>query len=101
MAAAMKDLGAIEAAPPPQEPMPVQLAVTVRRIWAIDSTEQTFCVMLTCFTYHEADIEDAIQTPRRKEKGLQLVNGEHDWRSEYFNPVLCVSNATRQARGAP
>ena len=81
------------------EPIPVQLAMTIRRIWDVDSTSRTFSISLTCFTYHEAHQFDDILTPRSSNKGLKLVNGERAWASSTFNPTLLVADALEHAWG--
>jgi hypothetical protein len=80
--------------------MAVQLALSIRRLWAVDPTEQSFCVELTCFTYHESHAHDGITTPRSIDKALQLVNGDRAWTSKRFKPELCVANALNQEWGA-
>ena len=98
-AEAVANLGAAQSeARPPAEPLPVQLAVTVRRIWDVDTRSRSFSVALTCFTYHEAHEKDGISA-QQKGKGLQLVNGDRAWKSKRFNPILTCSNARGQTWG--
>ena len=80
----------------------VQLTLSIRRLWAVDSSSQTFCAALTCFTYHESHAEDAIiatEEGDEKEEGLQLVNGSRGWTSSHFVPQLSVASATEQEWG--
>ena len=83
----------------PQGPVRVQLSLTVRRIWAVDLSEQTFCAAITCFTYHESHKDDGIPTSSGETR-LQLVNGDRAWASKHFSPALRIANATSQDWGA-
>ena len=83
-----------------QEPVEVQVALSVRRIWGVDFAAQTYTVALTAFTYHESHSQDSITTPRSAEKGLKLVNGDKAWLPKRFLPSLSVADAVEQTWGA-
>ena len=81
----------------------VQFTLSIRRLWAVDSSSQTFCAALTCFTYHESHGDDVVnieQDGDEREEGLQLVNGDRAWTSSHFVPQLSVASATEQEWGA-
>lgn len=81
----------------PSTSIGVQVAVTVRRLWAVDSSAQSFCAALTCFTYHEAHADDTIEnSPAKPTDSLQLVNGDRVWSSKHFNPRLRIMHSTKQ-----
>ena len=75
----------------------------MRRLWAIDSSSQTFRAAITCFTYHESHAEDAINAQEGDsdlDQGLQLVNGDSAWTSKHFVPMLSIGGAIDQEWGA-
>jgi hypothetical protein len=84
---------------PPEGPVAVQLSTSIRRIWNIDTTSQTYCVAATCFTYHESHPGDNIVPNKQGDQSLKLVNGDREWTSQCFNPQLTISGATKEAWG--
>ena len=90
----------------PSPGIEVQLAISIRRIWGIDSATRSFHVALTCITLHEAHEFDRI-TERSGDKGMRLVDGNSAWISKVFTvhsrpcsphpPVL----ASTQAKDTP
>lgn len=77
----------------PPEPVEVQVAISIRRLWDVDFSAQTYRVALTAFTYHESHAQDSITTPRSADKGLKLVNGDKAWQPKRFLPSLSVADA--------
>ena len=67
----------------------VQVSLSIRRIFAVDSVTQTFQTAFTVFTYHEAHPEDEIDNAG----ACGLVNHDSGWTSAKFTPKLHVGQA--------
>ena len=71
----------------------VELAISIRRLWALEAATCSFCVALTCTTLHEALAQDRITS---ESHGLRLVDGNSGWVSGRFMPALYALGAHEQ-----